>query len=81
MPAVKTRPKTIVGLKELRENVGEYIALVGKGMAFTVVRRSQPVFNITPVANEDDGAWETVIDFTKFKRGGIDIKELIKRLK
>lgn len=81
MPAVKTKQKSIIGLKELRENVDEYITMVGKGMTFTVVRRSRPVFNITPVDSEDDGVWETVIDFTKFKRGGIDIKELIKRLK
>lgn len=74
------QPK-IIGLKELRQNVDAYISLVKKGRRFTVVRRSRPVFDITPVADEENGAWETVIDFTKFKRGGIDIKELIKRLK
>lgn len=76
-----SKRQTIVGLKELRENFDEYISLVNKGMTFTVVRRSKPVFNVTPVSANDDENWETVIDFTKFKHGGIDIKELIKRLK
>ena len=71
--------KSIVGLKELRENINVYIAEVGKGKSFTVVRRSKPVFAITPIS-ENDGQWETVIDFTKIKKGGVDIKEILSRL-
>lgn len=71
----------LVGLKELRENLESYITLVKKGMRFTVLRRSKPVFVISPVVDdEDEDSWETVIDFTKFKKGGISAKELIKRL-
>jgi len=33
----------IVGLKELRENIENYIAQVKKGKSFIVVRRSKPV--------------------------------------
>lgn len=74
------KPKLIVGLRELRENMDHYITKVKKGQRLTVVRRSKPIFDITPV-DADDGQWETVIDFTKFKKGGIEINELIKRLK
>lgn len=75
------KQQNIIGLKDLRENIDNYISLVDKGMKFTVVRRSKPIFSIAPVHNEEDAAWETVIDFTKIKRGGVDIKDIIKRLK
>jgi antitoxin (DNA-binding transcriptional repressor) of toxin-antitoxin stability system len=72
----------IIGLKELRENTEKYISDITKGKSFTVVRRSRPIFNITP-ANEwgDDGVWETVIDFTEFNKKGIPAKDLLKRLR
>jgi prevent-host-death family protein len=69
----------VVGLKELRENTEKYISQVKKGKSFMVVRRSRPVFQITPP--EDAGEWETLIDFTKFKDDGISAKKLLSRLK
>ncbi len=30
---------------------------------------------------EDEGLWETVIDFTKIKKGGISVSELISYLR
>ncbi len=73
--------QSIVGLKELRENMESYISLVNKGMKITVVRRSVPIFTIAaPDADEDDSNWETVIDFTKIKRGGVNIKDVLKRI-
>lgn len=74
----KSMPR-IVGLKELRENIDTYISLVRKGMKFTVVRRSKPVFTISPTG-ADDELWEPVIDFTKIKKGGVLIKDILKRL-
>ncbi len=71
--------KNIVGLKELRTNLDEYIAKVEKGDSFTVVRRSKPVFKISSV-DEDEGLWETVVDFTKIKKGGILAKDLLAKL-
>ncbi len=68
----------LIGLKEFRENLGEYEKLVQKGRSFVVMKRSKPIFTIGPV---DDGEWETVIDFTKFRKNGIPINELIERLK
>lgn len=70
---------TIIGLRELREHADKYITQVGKGRSFTVVRRSKPVFKISPPVDEwgDDGHWETIIDFTKIKKGGVPIDEVL----
>ena len=69
---------SFVGLKELRENVENYITEVGKGKSFTVMRRSKPIFKISPPETED--AWEPVIDFTKIQKGGVRIHDILKRL-
>ena len=71
----------IIGLKELRENTATYISEVKKGKSFVVMRKSKPLFRIAPVENEDDESlWETVIDFTKFKKGGVPLKEFLAAL-
>ncbi len=67
----------IIGLKQLREGVERYAREVGKGESFIVMRRSKPLFMLTPVDSE---GWETVIDFTKLKKGGVDVRDLLKRL-
>jgi len=69
----------IVGLKELRENMEKYASLVKKGKSFIVVKRSKPLFKISSI-DEDDGLWETVIDFTRLRKGGIPAEELLDRL-
>lgn len=69
----------IVGLKELRENVETYISRIKKGQSFIVVRKSKPVFKLSPLSEEIEN-WESVVDFTKIKKGGVDIKDLISRL-
>jgi len=69
----------IIGVKELRNNLDDYISLVNKGRTFTVVKRSKPVFKITPIDDEDQ--WETIIDFTQIKKEGIPIGEVLKALK
>lgn len=71
--------KNIIGLKELRENVDVYVSQIEKGKSFTVVRRSRPLFRIVP-PDEDQELWETAVDFTKIKKGGIPIRELLSRL-
>lgn len=73
---------SILGLKELRENTENYISQVKKGKSFVVVRRSKPIFKITPIDDfGDEGIWENVVDFTKFNKNGITAKNLLKRLK
>lgn len=68
----------IVSLRELRENTGTYIYEVSKGRSFVVVKKSKPVFRLSPI--DEDSAWEEVVDFTKFRRGGIPLEELLTRL-
>jgi len=65
----------IIGLKELRENVEAYASEIKKGKSFIVVRRSRPLFKISPPDEEEN--WETVVDFTKVKKGGIFVKDLL----
>jgi prevent-host-death family protein len=72
---------TIVGLKELRENIETYISKVKKGDSFIVVRKSKPVFKLSPIEDDDDGSlWETVVDFTKIKKGGVPIADILAQL-
>lgn len=67
-----------VGLKELRQNMDKYIAEVEKGKSFMVLRRSKPVLKIS--SPDDEMLWERVIDFTKIKKGGVAIADLLSRL-
>jgi len=67
----------IVGLKELRQNLEQYVRLVEQGKSLIVLRRSKPLFRISPIEEEE---WEEVVDFTKIRRGGVSIKELLSRL-
>lgn len=71
-------PNKIIGVKELRNNLEEYIDKISKGHSFTVIKRSKPVFQIKPI--EDDSQWEEVADFTKIKKGGIEITDLLSRI-
>ena len=71
--------KNLIGLKELRENVETYVTQVRQGKSFLVVRRSKPIFKISP-PDEDSDLWETVIDFTKLKKGGIPLAGILSRL-
>jgi len=78
---MNTKQQTIIGLRDLRENLADYIAEIKKGKKFTVVRRSKPVFNITPIENgNEEGLWETVIDFTRIKKGGVSIDDILSRI-
>ncbi|MEK7115160.1 MAG: hypothetical protein AAB847_02265 [Patescibacteria group bacterium] len=69
----------IVGLKELRGNMQKYASLIEKGEFFIVVKRSKPLFKISSV-DEDDGLWETIVDFTKINKRGILAKKLLTKL-
>lgn len=50
---------TIIGLKELRQNATEIAERASKGERFTVVKRSKPVFEISPpsTSNQKLGDW------------------------
>ena len=66
---------SVIGLKELRENMEGYISQVQKGRSFIVVRKSKPVFKLAPLdAWGDDGIWEKIVDFTKIKKKGCRLR-------
>ena len=69
---------SIIGLKKLRENIDTYISQIEKGKSFIVLRRSKPVLKIS--SPDETDLWEDIIDFTKIKKGGVEIAELLSRL-
>lgn len=76
---MKNSNQSLVGLKELRENIETYITAMEKGRSFIVVRKSKPIFKISSLTEEED-LWEPLIDFTKIKKGGVALKQLLARL-
>ena len=73
---------SIVGLKELREYTEKYVSQVKKGKSFTVVRRSKPIFKISPVDEwGDEGVWESVGNFKELFPRGVSTERLLKALK
>lgn len=76
----KVQKKIIVGLKELRENMETYIKCVQKGESVTIMRRSTPIFKLSPI-DEDIVEWESVADFTKIDKNGISGKEILAHIK
>ena len=69
----------LVGLKELRQNMKKYIDCVNKGESLIIIRKSTPLFKISPIENESED-WEEVIDFTKIKKGGVNIQDILSRI-
>ncbi len=65
----------IIGLKKFREDVQKIAEGVALGHEYVVVKRSQPLFKIGPVDEEEN--WETLIDFTKIKKGGVPIDKVL----
>lgn len=70
----------ILGLKELRENMQKYASRVEKGESFIVIKKSRPLFKISSI-DEDEGLWETVVDFTKINKNGVDAKRVLRELR
>jgi len=68
----------LVSLKELREQFPKYIDAIGKGRSFMVVKRSKPIFKIMPI--EEEESWETVVDFTRLRKGGVNISDVLARI-
>jgi len=70
--------ENLVALKDLRLNMEKYAAQVKAGKTFIVLKQSKPLFKLTPL--DDDECWEEVIDFTKIKKGGVDIDSILAAL-
>lgn len=80
MSAIKQK-RSIVGLKDLRVNMDAYILRLKKGESFTVVRRSHPVFTLSPADADEESAWETIVDFTDIDERGVSAREVLRALK
>lgn len=68
----------LIALKDLRLNMGKYTTLVKAGESFVVLKQSKPIFKIIPI--DEDGNWEEAVNFTKIKKGGVDIDALLAAL-
>ncbi len=77
---MSTKRTTIIGLKELRENTETYIKRVNQGESITVVRRSTPLFRLTPIDTEETG-WETIADFTTIDKKGVSARDILDSLR
>ncbi|MES2668699.1 MAG: type II toxin-antitoxin system prevent-host-death family antitoxin [Patescibacteria group bacterium] len=77
---MSTKNPRIIGLKELRENTETYIERVARGESITVVRRSTPLFRLTPIDTEEAG-WESVADFTLLDERGVSAKDILAALR
>ena len=71
--------ENIIGLKNFRENLANFVEKINKGQSFTVLKRSKPLFRVSPI-DEKNNLWEEVVDFTKIKKGGVDINDVLSRL-
>ena len=69
----------IIGPKQPRQSAGTYIDHARHGQRFIVPRRSKAFSKKVPV-NEADAGWEEVVDFTKVKRGGVRMEDVLARL-
>ncbi len=74
------KAKNIIGLKELRENTEIYIKRVNRGESITVMRRSTPLFRLTPVDSEETG-WEPIADFTTIDKQGVSARDILDSLR
>ncbi len=77
---------TIIGLKELRENVAAYAQQVSQGKTFVVVRRSKPIFRITqPLQMVDPDidaqGYVTLVDLKKVRKSGVLAQDAIAALR
>lgn len=79
---VAAKENNLVGLKDLREHMETYIRRIGKGESLLVMRRNAPIFRILPVAgNSEEAGWETVVDFTRIRKGGVPIAQVQKTIR
>ncbi len=70
--------ESLIALKDLRLNMDKYASEVKAGKSFIVLKQSKPLFKISPV--DEDSSWEEAVNFTKIKKGGVNIDELLKAL-
>ena len=71
------------GVKELRQNMMKYARHVGRGGEVVVLKHNKPLFKMCRVEDPfgDEGEWESVINFTKMRKGGVSAEEILAALK
>jgi antitoxin (DNA-binding transcriptional repressor) of toxin-antitoxin stability system len=72
-------PKNIIELKEFLENAESYIERITQGEVITVVRRSTPLFRLTPIDSEETD-WQTAVDFTTLDEKGVPARAILRVL-
>ena len=73
-----------ISIKDFRNNISSIADKAEKGQEFIVMRHSKPAFKITPIQiqDDDDGAWETIVDFTDGgKTNGVKAQDILKVMK
>ena len=73
----------IISIRDFRAQISDIADQVEEGESFIVLRRSKQSFKITPIGIDDqqEGEWETVIDFTKGgKTKGEKVETVLKAL-
>ena len=65
-----------VGLREFRTGMDKYVRKASREEV-VVYKHSKPLFRL---ATFNEEPWEEVIDFTKIRKGGVVIEELLARL-
>lgn len=72
-----------VGVKELRLNMDKVAKQVKRGDEVIVMKHNQPLFKLSKVKDPwgDEGEWESVIDFTKIRKGGVPFEEVLAAFK
>ena len=68
-----------ISLKEFRLGLPKVMEAISAGQSFTVMKRSKPVFQISPV--EDEGNWNTIIDFTEIDKRGVAVDDVLAALR
>ena len=77
----KLLPMTkIVNLKAFREDVEKYVKLMEKDedQELVIMKRSKALFMITPPVER---TWETIIDYTQYRPGGMPADEALEQLR
>ena len=73
-----------IAIKDFRNNISSIADKVQKGQEFIVLRHSKPAFKVVQVDvdDDDDGSWETLIDFTDGgKKRGVPVEDVLKAFK
>lgn len=61
----------------------KYARGVRRGDEYIVMKHNKPIFNISQVKDPwgDEGEWESVVDFTKIRRGGVPAEDVLAALR